>query len=1130
MQLILGSSGSGKSYRLYQNIIDESIENQSTNYILIVPEQFNMQTQREIIAMHPYGGTMNIDISSFKMLAFKVFEEVGDYNKTILEDIGKSMILRKVVESRKKELQIFSGNIKKTGFINELKNLISELYEYGIDNAKLLKAIDISSQKPILNNKLKDVFAVYNGFKEFLSNKFITSEEILDILSNSIHKSNTIKNSIIYLDGFTGFTPSQYRLIGELIKYSKDLKIAVTIDTSENVYIVGEEYKLFYTAQKTISKLIDVENSVKSQHEAKNDLKIVNKVNPRFKNSSAIASLEKNLFRYHYSKFNMAQDNVSIHISLNPNEEVEFVAREILNLVRQKKYRYRDIAVVTGDIHNYSILIDKIFSKNNIPCFIDSKKSIMSNPFVELIRSVLEIVIKDFSYDSVFRYLRCGLSGIQREDVDILENYVLATGLRGNKMWQKNWARKYKKLKDIDYDKLNNLRKIIVENILPLRNELKNKNSNVKTYITAIWNFIDSLNVESQLNEYRNRFLENRQLMLTKEYEQIYTVVLDILDKTVELFGDEYIDVKELASILDTGFEEVKMGIIPPSVDQILVGDIERTRLNNVKALFFIGVNDGIIPKTADKGGIISDIEKQTLLDSGIEMSPTLRQNAYAEKFYLYLNLTKPSEKLYISFSKVGSNGKSIKQSYIIGTVEKLFPNINKIDESNRNTDINLISNYNSSMKFLTEGLRKYSESEMSDEWKELYSWYYSSEKYRDKILKLVDATFYSNRETRIKKSTATALYGKQLLGSITRIEKYASCAYAHFLDYGLQLNQREYYRFTAPDMGNIFHQVIELFSTKIVEKNKSWNDIDNSERDKLVEKCVKQITDKYSVLEDSARNAYMIKRVNRISKRTIWALQQQIKCGKFIPSEYEIQFSIVEDLNSANMSLNEFLKLEGKIDRVDRFEDDKNVYIKIIDYKSGNTSFDILALYYGLQLQLVVYMNAAIELEKSANQNKHVIPAGVFYYNIDDPIVDIEDDITTDKINKKLLSELKMNGVVNSDGTVINLIDSNYDGKKSEIISVKNSTASESQIESLSKYVNKKIKEFGKEILDGNIEINPYKLNDKNACEYCQYRAICGFEPKLESNRYRKLKNYDLEQTWKLIEQNGGDDKIELD
>jgi len=1156
LRFILGSSGSGKSYAMYEEVIRLSRENKELNYLMIVPEQFNMQTQKEFVEHHPQKGFMNIDILGFTRLAFKVFEEIDGIDLNVLEETGKSMAVRKVIELKKNELGIFSGSIKKEGFVGEIKNFLKEMYQYDINEEKMEKLLELTHKNTVLNNKFKDMLTIYKGFKEFLENRLVTQEEVLNILSENISKSEFIKNSVIFIDGFMDFTQVQYRLIEKLMKYSIDINIAFTIDLREKHNFTAEqikdkkikidEYRLFSSIQKSMVKLIEIagQNAI----ERKEDLLL--KDTHRFKNNPAMKSLEENIFRMSYKKYRQQQESISVHNTLNPNEEVEFIAREIIELVRDKNYRYKDIAVVTGDMEQYCGIIDKVFLKNDIPCFTDIKRSILGNPFVELIRSALEVIIKDFSYEAVFRYLKCGLSDIAEEDRDILENYILASGIRGKKSWEKKWVkRRSKSFADFNYEKLNEVREKFINQIIPLREVFKDKKSTVKQKTIALWEFIQSMDIQNQLDVYKEKFIEKEEFTLVKQYEQIYKVIIELLDKFVDVLGEEVISENEYLAILEAGFEEIKLGIIPPSIDQIIVGDIERTRLKNIKVLFFIGVNDGIIPKANNGGGVISDIEKQIiadgeteldgktvknkkfLADNNIELPLTARQRAYVEKFYLYLNLTKPQDRLYITFSSIGLDGKSRRPSYLINNIVKLFDNIQINDEINSDND-KFITNPKTTLSHISSYIGDYNKLMENETWQGVLKWYLTNENWRDSFKKLVEAVFYKNTEKGISKAVAQALYTTELNNSVTRLEQYAQCAYAHFLSYGLELREREIYKFMSYDLGNIFHTVLELFSKKLKENNKEWKKISDKERNEIIEECVKEATEEYGnkILNSSARNEYIIQRIERIAKRTVWALQEQLKKGDFEPSSYEVSFSTVEDLESVNITLseNEKMKLSGRIDRVDKCEEDKKVYLKIIDYKSGLTSFDMLAVYYGIQLQLVVYMNAAIELERRniKNKGKEIAPAGIFYYNIDDPIIEADEESTQEEINEEILKKLKLSGLVNDNLDVIRLLDREFNGRSKVLpISItkdnkkSDSLISEKQFKIISEYVNDKITQFGKEILAGNISINPYKLKDKSACMYCRYKAICGFDTHIEGNKYRKFKKHDNIEIWDKME-----------
>jgi ATP-dependent helicase/nuclease subunit B len=1143
LQLILGSSGSGKSYYLYHKMIEDSFKMEETNFLIIVPEQFTMETQKDLVSMHPNNGIMNIDILSFMRLAYRVFDEIGGNDRPILDDSGKSMILRKVVELKKDELHLFASNVRKKGFIDELKSLMSELFQYSIDEEEIEKMIDIAQSKPMLQGKLGDVLTVYKGFKEYLSEKYITAEEILDVLYDMIADSSLIKNSVICFDGFTGFTPSQYKLLAKLMKLAKKVYITVTIDPREDITRLDEEFKLFYLSKKTILKLyqlaIDAKVEIEKEYYSG---KQQTKAPYRFKNSKPLASLEYNLFRYPWKPFEEEQKDIHIHLLKNPKEEVNFTIAKIHKLIREEGYRFRDIAVVSGDIERYGRIIEKEYKNAGLPCFIDNKKDILSNPFVELIRSLLEILRKDFDYESIFRYLRCGLVEICPEDVDILENYTLALGIRGYKRWSEPWVRIYRKEVEIDLEHINQLREEVVEHLKILVEGLAGSGHTVLDYTKNIYEFISSTNAYDQLQSYQIKFEEEGQPILAKEYVQIYRIVMEVFEGLVELLGDEVVNVKEYEELIETGFAQASVGLIPPGVDQITVGDIERTRLKDIKALFFIGVNDGIIPKAGGSGGILSDMEREMLWEHHIELAPTKRQSVYTEQFYLYMNLTKPSSKLYITYSKVGGDGKALRASYLIGKMVKLFPLISIKDEELFKNDIEHILGADKGVSYLINGLREYAYEDMTPEWKELFSWYFKKEDFKEDLIKLVEGAFYTNEKSSISKAIATMLYGSQMTGSVTRLELYAACAFAHFVNFGLELKERQEYKIGVPDMGNIFHNAIELYSKKLKENNLSWQEVSDEQRDDMATMCVKEIAMDFgnTILLSSKRNEYIIFRVERMVKRTLWALSEHMKKGEFMPKGYEVQFSYMQELEATKISLSEgeSMGLRGRIDRLDTYEDKDNIFVKVIDYKSGSTTFDVVDLYYGLQLQLVVYLDAAIELEQKNNPDKNVIPAGIFYYNIDDPIVN-----KTKDANNEILKELRMNGIVNSDVNIIKKLDKSFVGQdgglntavKSLVVPVETTKAGEftknsnvidkKSFQSMKQYVNGKMKEYGRQILSGDTSVNPYKLGDKKACTYCSYSGICGFDKRLPGHNFRNLKKLLKEEVWREI---NGDDAVD--
>ncbi len=1123
LQLFLGSAGSGKSYQLYREIIELSKINPGTNYLVIVPEQFTLQTQKDIVTMHPEHGVMNVDILSFLRFAYRIFEEIGVKDYPVLEDTGKSMVLRKVVAEKRKELILFGSNVKKPGFIGELKSLLSELYQYNILPEDFDRMQKIADKKPVLQAKLKDLLTVYEGFRDFMKERYITAEELMVVLRDAIDQSEWIKDTVICLDGFTGFTPAQYQVLFKMLKVARKVMVTVTIDPSEDISDNVEEHRLFGLSRKTIQKLYKLAEEAKVKIEPpvyagfeEQFSKL--RVPYRYLNSPALAALEHNLFRYPYQVYEKEQQDITIHVTRDRNSEVAFLVREIKRLIREEGFRYQDIAVVTGDVEGYGRIIKRRFNISKIPCFVDYKKDILNNPFVELLRGAVTMISEDFNYEGVFRYLRTGLTDLSTEEIDFLENYILALGIRGYRRWTEPFTRTYKSREPLELERINDIRKRFIEDIKPLYEVLKDKEKTLQDYTTALYELGVRLRIEQKLEDYRKHFAENHQPLVAKEFEQVYRIVMELYDQMVLLLGMEQCSLKEFAEILDTGFVEVKVGLIPPGVDEIVVGDTERTRLKDIKVLFFIGVNEGIIPKAIGSGGILSDIERELLINNEIELAPTKRQQAFTEQFYLYLNLTKPKERLYLTYHKVNEEGKSVNPSFLIGKLKTIFPKLQCYEEEEALEDTEHVLG-DDGLEYLARGLRNYQEETPSDLWKELYLYYRTDETKEPILDKLVQGAFYINTEQGISKEAARMLYGTELKGSVTRLERYAGCAFAHFMNYGLSLEERKEYKLAIPDIGNIFHNAIDRFSKRLDSSEYSWHTIPEGIREQWAKESVQASVEDYenSFLHSTKRNEYLITRMERITIRTLWALCNQIKQGAFEPTGYEMPFYHVPD---------ETLTLQGRIDRLDLYEEEDKVYVRVVDYKSGQTFFDIGSVYYGLQQQLSVYLSAAMDYLSGRYPGKQIVPSGIFYYHIDDPIV-----TKSEQAEEEIYKSLRMNGLVNADPKVIALMDQKLAGPedalrtsaKSEVIPVetnkegaltkRSSAASAAQLGALMDYVNQKLEEDGKQILSGDTKLNPYRTDKATACDYCEYRSACGFDPRLPGHSYRNLAKKSVEE-----------------
>lgn len=1129
LQYVFGSSGSGKSHYLYNNIIKESLLHEENSYILIVPEQFTMQTQRDLVSMHPNKGILNIDVLSFERLAYRVLEEVGGFERILLDDLGKSLILRKIAAEKQEELTVLGANLKKAGMIEEVKSVISEFIQYNIGLKELDSMIESMGDKGRLPYKLKDIRILYQSFLEYMEEKYITMEELLSVLCKAVDQSQIVKNSVIAFDGFTGFTPIQNQLIEKLLLYSKKVYITVTIDPKTDPYDNSNPAGLFHLSTRTIAAIekLRIQNRIQKEE----DIRFTDTYTYRYKDVESLSFLEQHIFRYPIKSFTKAQENVKIYCTKNPQEEVGFIASRIKKLIMEQGLRYRDIAVVTGDMERYSHYVERIFSDYEISYFLDKTRQVLLNPLIEFVRSVLEMIEDDFTYESVFHYLRSGVAGFSMENIDRMENYCLATGIRGRSKWNQKFIRQVKGITEEDLEGIEKDRKALMFSLEPLLESVKRKKVLVKEITGKLYEYMVSLDLEGQLAKLEKEFEEKKEYEKAKEYAGIYPIIMDLFDKMVALLGEEEMSIREYAEILDAGFAEAKVGIIPPTQDRVMVGDMERTRLKDIKVLFLMGVNDGIIPKGIQSGGILSDMDREQLSGNHFVLAPTIREQAYIQKFYLYLMLTKPEQKLYLSYSKTDNQGAGIRVSYLIGALIKLFPEITIRDIEKESTFSDHIITPDTGIRYLIEGLSDFKKDKAAKEWKELFKWYRNHEEY-DRILnKIMQAAFYSYEETGIGKAVAKALYGNLLENSITRLECFSACAFKHFIKYGLNLKERLTYQFEPTDMGTIFHDSLDMFSKRLENKGYTWLTVTDEIIEEILEESVNESLVDYgnTVLYSTARNEYLIRRIKRILKRTVWGLKEQLKRGAFKPEEYEVAFHMVPDLNTATIQISEedTLRLRGRIDRIDICEEDDKVYVKIIDYKSGTKSFDITAAYYGLELQLLVYMNAALEMEKKAYPGKEIIPAGLFYYRLSDPVIERNREEEEEETKERLMKELCMDGLVNSDKDIIRKLDNQITGKskiipvsldKSGEISKASSVASTEQFNRISKYITDKMSNIGREIINGQITVNPYAYGKEEACTFCEYRAVCGFDENINGFRKRKLKKVSKEQLWAML------------
>ncbi|MCD7981155.1 MAG: PD-(D/E)XK nuclease family protein [Clostridiales bacterium] len=1142
LYFLYGNSGNGKSEYIYQKTADMAEQSPYQRYFVIVPEQFTLRAQQSLVARTKNHVILNVDVVSFERLAYRVFDERGIHH-TVMEETGKSLVLRRIVAENERNLSVLKGNLTRMGSVGELKSMISELMQYGISADDLEDFLPELKESSALRLKLGDILHIYRSFENYLSEGYVTAERVLEVLCDAAAESALLKDAVLIFDGFTGFTPVQIRLLRELMLYVKDIYVTVTLDTREVLYgrhRPAQMQELFYMSHKMVNALVSAAED--TGFEIADPRQIDSCEKSRFGGNPVLAHLEQNLFRVHSMDY---AEECGFHLNLyslsSPKEELHFAAATIQALVREKGYRYRDFAIVSGNVETYAKYADSVFSVCELPYFTDMKQTILYHPLIELIRAAMEMAERDFSCESVFRYLRTGLCGFSPEEADLLENYCIERGIRGLKKWRKRFLKPSSRHGRIRPDvealqdeltELNHLRERLCGQVLSFTESFQKKDASVKERTEALYQLLCDLKTEDQLRAKQAEFEENGEERPASIYRQIYKIVIDLFDKMVNLLGEENLSIADYADVLEAGLSSARVGSIPQGNDCVIMGDIERTRLDGIRVLFFLGVNDGVIPKRSQRGSLLSPYDREVMEAHELELAPGEREQVFLQRFYLYMNLTKPSDALYLTWARMDGEGKAARPSYLVGVMQKLFPKL-KIHELETGGFPSAVSPKSGEEAYAAglmrlDGVLKWKNLQ---EWKALHQWFLQQPEWMPVIRNLFDAHFKNYQGEYLEAELAQLLYGTVLLNSVTRLELFAKCAYAHFLEYGLKLADRKEFTFESLDMGTMFHSILQKYCVSL-EKTYDWDSVTNQQQEELLRQAMEEAVlemPNESLLE-SSRSAYVLERIYRIMRRSISVMTEQIRRGDFRPDGYEVEFSQVSELSSQTL-----MRTVGTVDRMDVYENEEKIYVKVVDYKSGVTKLQLLSLYYGMQLQLVVYLDAAMEALKQQHPGKEIVPAGILYFRLDDPMIE-GDGSSDEEIFQAILSDMRPNGLVNTDPEAWLHMDRDLlENRKSSVVPITlkkdltigktgTSAASTEDFNQLREYVSGVIDSAARDILGGDIRVKPYRLGDRTGCDYCGFRGVCGFDRRIPGYGFKDEPDLKDEEVWERIRKKGSD------
>ncbi|ANX11984.1 helicase-exonuclease AddAB subunit AddB [Fictibacillus arsenicus] len=1162
LQFILGRSGSGKSHSVFQEIREKLAEDpMGSPIIYLVPDQMTFQSEYKLASTPGLNGMIRAQVYSFSRLAWRVLGETGGMTRMHITSTGVRMMLRKIIESKKEELKIFKKASEQSGFYELLELMTTELKRYCVSsedlswNAETLLSLgQKENNKKVLKDKLSDLSIISGALEKALAGKYLDSEDYLKLLQEKIPYSNTIKDCEIYIDGFHSFTPQELEAAAGLMAHAKKVTIALTSEESYRTDTDPHELDLFYMTKKTAQVLTQKAKELNVEIEEP----IVLSHMPKFI-SPAIAHIEK---QYDARPAISYSNPEGIHLAagVNLRSEVEGAARKIIELVRDEGYRYRDIAVTVRNAGSYQPLIETVFADYGIPVFLDQKKSMLHHPLIELIRSSLDVVLKNWRYEAVFRAVKTDMlypldemrktTSEIRRCMDDLENYVLALGIQGSR-WTDSKPWKYKRFRGFEADDfgktsrddekeqlINDLRDMIVSPMKRLSRDLS-KSITVADFCTSLYKYLEDLSVPMKLERLRLHAESEGKLRAAREHGQVWNAVLGLLDEMVELTGSEKLSKETWMQMLETGLESMKFALVPPSLDQVLAGTLERSRFTDVKVNFLLGVNDGIIPLKPKDDGLLSEDEREALERNGVVLAPSARRKLLDEQFMIYLALTNGSDRLFVSYALADEEGKTLQPSMVIQRMRDLFPDLKEHlyqNEPGVKEDLSFVQHPVKSVSYLSAQLREWKKGyPISPVWWDVYNWIITDDQYDHYAKKAISSLFYFNREAPLSPSVSKDLYGESILTSISRMELFQSCPFSQFMSYGLKLRERQMYKLEAPDIGQLFHAALKQMNDALQQRRVQWSDLSKGDCYRMAGDIVDLLAPKlqHEILLSSNRHLYIKKKLKEVVGKASHILSEHAKASGFTPAGLELAFGTGGTLPPLVYKLPNGTTMEvvGRIDRVDTAASSKGLLMRVIDYKSSSTGLNLAELYHGIALQMLTYLDVAVE-HSGKWLGQESIPAGVLYFHVHNPLLNQKKLLTAEEIEKEVLKKFKMKGLVLAEEEAVQLMDSTMD-KRSNIIPVAltnngfhkshSSVASASNFETMRHHARKMAVSSGTGITDGVIDISPYEMKKKVPCTFCSYKPVCQFDQTFEENQYRQLKLEKDEIILEKMQEEGG-------
>ncbi len=1166
LRIITGRSGSGKT-RLCLDEIRVKLRQDplGSPLILLVPEQATFQAEYAMVTTPGLNGFMRVQVLSFRRLAFRVMQETGGSAVVPIHDNGKAMLLHKVLEVRRESLRLFRGGNAESGLISRINDLLTEMKRYGVDSARLseqaeaaFKQAEAHQESALLSDKLHDLSLIYSEMERQLAGRWLDGEDMLGWLAKGAAGSSILAGAEIWLDGFHGFTPSEYAVLEALLKKANRVSVTLCVDRPYGIGERPDELDMFHPTAETSAQLCETAEAAGIRLEPA--VVLDPEVSPRFHNIPMLSFLERNWQsrkRWEGDADCLQPDHplngLSLHAAVNRRAEAEAVARDMLRRVREQGSRWRDMAVFVRGMEDYADLLSAVFGDYGIPCYLDGKAAVSHHPFVEFVRSALECVTGGWKAEAVFRCAKTDLLGtpdrqITRDEVDRLENYALAVGIDGWR-WHASqaWLPLYRgDLEDegteIDSEEamkeLLGVRDAILTPLKALEERMKSARS-VRELCESLYYFLEDTGAADKLERWSGEDSLAGQPGRMSFHRPLWDGVINLLDQMDELMGEQVPDLPLFAGMVDSGLEELKLGAVPPSLDSVLIGSPERTRSDRIQIVYMLGANDGVLPMRISENGLLTEDERDRLAVKGLAMAPGSRRRLLDEAFLAYLTLTTASLHLWISYPLADDEGQGLLPSEWIGKLKKKFPGIpvrmvaaEPQETQSEEEQLDYAMHPGRAMTHLLTRLRSWRQGEaLSPGWWSVYGWLRERDSWKSRLISLISSLNYTNEEKPLTPETSRLLYGDRLLASVSRMERFIACPFQHFAVHGLRLQERRMYRVDSPDIGQLFHAALRQTTEKLFAEGPAGLDAMRwqLEAAAAVDRLLPRVQSR--ILLSSHRHQVMARKLRDIVTQASAVLGEQAALSAFKPVGLEMSFGPRGLLPALSLELDggRWMDIAGKIDRVDAAQSTSGLLLRIMDYKSSAMKLKLEEVAQGLSLQMLTYLDVVVShaphwLGQSAK------PAGVLYFHVQNPLLLTPNGMPKEEARNALFRQYRMQGLLLSDGESVKLMDESLNrASKSAIIpvefkkdgsfSARSQVADQSEWQVLRGSVRSQIRRIGKRIIDGDVAVTPYRLDKRSPCSYCDFRPVCHIDSQVEGNPYQSLsKSGSREELWRRL------------